>query len=141
MGNNLSVKNVMQTKLISLHPKDRIASAKKIFETTHIHHIPVVVMSKIVGIISLGDLLFYNRMQNTNEDKFLQKSESYLHHVQDIMTLNPICISEHTEVTSAIDLMQQKRINCLPVIRENDLVGILTSYDLITLLKSKLEIE
>src|SRR5215470_12174145 len=50
--------------------------------------------------------------------------------VADIMTSNPLTISASETVGQASDLMSEYRIRQLPVVREHELVGILTDRDM-----------
>jgi len=44
---NITVSEIMSTKVKTLHPKDKIQSAKDIFDQYDIHHIPVAVMGEL----------------------------------------------------------------------------------------------
>jgi len=136
MKENIIVSEVMQTKLITLHPKDTLERVKEIFESHKIHHIPIVVMNKIVGVVSLGDFLFFNKINSSNYDKFLSNNSVFTNTVEEIMTLNPICAHTDHTLNESIKLMLKNRINCLPVLKNERLVGILTTYDLMNLLKN-----
>lgn len=50
--------------------------------------------------------------------------------VADIMTSNPLTISASETVGQADDLMSENRIRQLPVVREHELVGIVTDRDM-----------
>jgi CBS domain-containing protein len=49
--------------------------------------------------------------------------------VREIMKTNPLTVSPGTATLEAMEIMQQNRIGCLPVVDAGRLVGILTSYD------------
>ena len=131
------IKEVMTNNLITLHPKNKISRAKEIFSSHKIHHIPVVINDKVVGIISLGDVL---AKENKTHDHMLQVGEINnisMMTVDEIMTSRPITINSEDKLIDALEIMHVKRINCLPVVSEEKLCGILTSYDIIAyLLKS-----
>ena len=51
--------------------------------------------------------------------------------IKDVMTKNPICISESTSITEAIELMKKNNFSKLPVLDSSKrLVGILTKNDI-----------
>lgn len=131
---NTIIKDVMSVSPITLHPKDKISRAKEIFKSYRIHHIPVAINSKIVGIISLGDML---AKENRTYDHMLEveavKNISMLT-VDEIMTKNPVTKSSSEELHLALKIMNEKRINCIPIEDDGKLVGILTSYDIIEFL-------
>jgi CBS domain-containing protein len=49
--------------------------------------------------------------------------------VRDIMLPEPITVSPSTSSLEAISIMRRNRIGCIPVVDNNHLVGIITSYD------------
>ena len=135
---NITVSEIMSTKVKTLHPKDKIQSAKDIFDQDDIHHIPVAVMGELRGIISLGDLLFLEGMTNNSFDEFLRTKKYEMATVDEIMTPRPYSVDRETLLSEVIDIMLDKRINCLPVKDNGELVGIITNYDLIKFLGTQL---
>lgn len=52
--------------------------------------------------------------------------------VREIMKPNPTSVSSTTPTLEAIEIMRRSGIGCLPVVDDNQLVGIVTSYDFLT---------
>jgi CBS domain-containing protein len=52
--------------------------------------------------------------------------------VREIMKTNPTSVTSTTPTLEAIEIMRRSRIGCLPVVDNNQLVGIVTSYDFLT---------
>ena len=51
--------------------------------------------------------------------------------IRDVMTKNPVCVTESTSVTEAKQIMNSKKINKLPVLNSSKkLVGIITKNDI-----------
>ncbi|MCI9098924.1 MAG: KpsF/GutQ family sugar-phosphate isomerase [Lachnospiraceae bacterium] len=71
---------------------------------------------RIQGVITDGDL----RRQ-------LEKGvDIYSMHVDDVMSRNPIVISQHKLAAEALQIMKKKNVSCLPVVGEkNECVGII----------------
>lgn len=129
--NNLTVDKIMSSKLITLHPKDKLKRAKEIFDQYKIHHLPIEVMGDVRGIISLGDILFLEGVVNSSFDEFI-RSKQYSHMtVDEVMTSNPYCLDVKQKASDALDIMIDKRINAIPVKSEDKLVGIITHRDLL----------
>lgn len=138
---NAIIKEVMSTNLITLHPKNKISRAKEIFGNHEIHHIPVIINDRVVGIISLGDIL---SKENKTHDHMLQievANNISLGTVDEIMTPKPITVDSESSLISALEIMHKLRINCLPVVTQDRLCGILTSYDIIVYLHKSLTYE
>jgi acetoin utilization protein AcuB len=135
----IPLRKVMSSRLITLHPKDRLSRAKDVFDSYKIHHIPIQVMGQLRGIISLGDLLFLESVATNSFDEFIQAKKLELCTVDAIMTPNPITIEVTASVQSAVSLMLTHRINALPVLDDDgQLVGIVTSRDMLKLLNDLL---
>ena len=52
--------------------------------------------------------------------------------VREIMKPNPTSVTSTTPTLEAIEIMRRTGIGCLPVVDDNQLVGIVTSYDFLT---------
>jgi len=57
--------------------------------------------------------------------------------VKDAMTKNPVVCTAETTLRDAVSLMRKNHIGGLPVMEGNELVGILTESDLISLLETE----
>lgn len=136
---DIPIKNIMSTRLKTLHPKEKLSAAKEIFKAYDIHHIPVEVMGEVRGIISLGDLLFLEGVVTNTFDEFIQTKRMELSTVDEIMTTNPICVAAEMMLSEVLDIMTKHRINALPVLDESELVGIITTYDILKYLKNYLK--
>jgi len=125
----------MSKSTITLHPKDKVDIAKTLFEKHDIHHIVIIVMDRIVGILSMGDIFIQVNRPIKHADKYLLHNSVELLDVEEFMTENPITINENKTMKEGLNLMLQNRINALPVESDSKLVGILTTYDIMKYLK------
>ena len=139
MKNVLKVKDVMSTKLITLHPKDNLKRAKEVFAEYNIHHIPICVMHEVRGILSLGDILYLEGMVLDSFDQFLKDKKSQSTAVEDVMTRNPYQSTSESKLSAAIETLLDKRINALPVVDNNEIVGLITTYDILEAFKEILK--
>ena len=77
---------------------------------------------KVVGVVSEFDLL-----KAVREGKALEQVKA-----EDIMSKNPICVSENTPVEEIIDLMMKHNIIRVPVVRNDNLVGVISRCDILS---------
>ena len=77
---------------------------------------------KVVGVVSEFDLLKAIRV-----GKALEQVKA-----EDIMSKNPICVSENTAVDEIIDLMMKHNIIRVPVVRNDNLVGVISRCDILS---------
>jgi len=77
---------------------------------------------KVVGVVSEFDLL-----KAIRNGKALEQVKA-----EDIMSKNPICVSENTPVKEVIDLMMKHNIIRVPVVRNDNLVGVISRCDILS---------
>ena len=126
------VKSIMTTKLITVNPKDKLTVVKEIFDTNKIHHIPVVRYKEIIGIISKSDFLHFLRGFNRNEeDRFVNEARLRVYNAEDIMTTGIAKLTPDDRINVALEIFMENLFHAIPVIENGDLVGILTTLDVI----------
>ena len=118
-----TVGQFMTTDLFTLRPDDLVDLAASVMDWRHIRHVPVEDKEgRLVGLITHRALLrLLNRGSQTQNTNPLT--------VREIMKTDPVTVSSTTPTLEALELMRYHRVGCLPVVDENRLVGILTSYD------------
>jgi CBS domain-containing protein len=75
----------------------------------------------LVGLISSRELL-----QILANDKLKNKAQIA---VRDVMKTDIATISPETDSLEALKIMREKGIGCLPVVKNNKLIGIITAHD------------
>ena len=136
------VGNVMRTELVTVPPETTLLSAQNLLEKKRINHLLVVDgEGELLGIVSDRDL----KKSWASSATTLSKNElMYLLDqvtVFSIMTKKTIAITPGTTIERAALLMNQNRINALPVLDGKTLVGIITSSDVITILLEAIGID
>ena len=112
------VKHNMNTKMLLVDEKDSLELVSNIMKWKNIHHIPVINKKKeLTGLLTWTDLIKLG-----NKDLHLC--------VRDVMTKKLITTSQEAPLEEAKKLMKKHNINCLPVVRKKELLGILTSSDI-----------
>jgi acetoin utilization protein AcuB len=127
------VRDIMQSKLITVDPKTTLPQAMRLAAERRIRHLPVVQDGNLVGIVSDRDL----KQAMASPATSLEAHElNYLLHrltVAEIMTRTVITIGPMTPVEEAARLMVQEKISALPVTEAGQLIGILTETDVLDL--------
>ena len=132
------VSELMTKKLITVNPEDKLRVVKEIFDSNNIHHIPVVRYRKIVGIISKADLLYYLKgMGNSGYKDALNEERLQLATAEDIMTTGLGKLEPTDRIDVALDVFLKNIFHALPVVENDELVGIITTHDIITALAEK----
>lgn len=129
------VGRVMHKELVTVPPDTSLVKAKDIIAEKRIAHLLVVDKEgKLIGIVSDRDLKRSWASPATtlsvHELNYLLKQLT----VEMIMVKKTITIGPGTTIERAARIMQENRISALPVIEKEDLVGIITTTDVMDVL-------
>lgn len=121
----------MTSAPVTVEPTTTLLNAALTMRSNSIRHLLVVDGLKLVGLISDRDIqrCAPSRLIPVTEEIYNAVFES--NSVDRIMTRDPACISPDAPLADAIALMQQSRCGCLPIVEQDELVGILTRGDLL----------
>ena len=129
----LLVEEFMTTDLFTVQKDDIIELVANLIEWRRIRYVPVEDDSKhLVGLITMR-MVFreYNSIVHDNG----KQSAS----VDEVMIRNPITIHPEASILEAVEIMDQQKIGCLPVVKNNRLVGIITEQNYMTITKRLLK--
>jgi CBS domain-containing protein len=122
----------MSTDLFTVRPDDIVDFAATLMDWRHVRHVPVEDnKGRLVGLVSHRALL--RLVANGLVGKGTRVT------VDEIMNRSPETVSPETSTVEAIRIMREKKISCLPVLRKDKLVGIVTEHDLIRVASYVLE--
>ncbi|AGK56808.1 hypothetical protein HYPDE_25618 [Hyphomicrobium denitrificans 1NES1] len=136
--------DIMTTGVVSTTPECPLSEVLQVMLERHISGLPVVNASgKLVGVITEGDCL--RRVETgteikrplwrqlfTGPEKLAQEYiRAHGRKVSEVMTADPITITEDTDVSEIIHLMEKSRIKRLPVMRGDAVVGIVSRANVI----------
>ncbi len=126
------IKNIMTRDVVTLPLNASIAEAAEVFKNQRIHHIPIVDGKKLVGIVSKSDYLFFRRgfLDNT-EDQRLEQIRMNNYEVSYIMTKGLAKMEPDQKINVAIEIFKKNIFHAIPVIENETIVGIVTTYDII----------
>lgn len=135
MDINAPITSIMSVNILTVEPGDKLVKVKEIFNSKHIHHVPVVDNGELVGIIAQSDLKhFYRGMQKSDYDRMLENSRLNNYTAGDIMTTGLSTLSSDHRIAAAIELFKQNRYHAIPIVDDDKLVGMVTSFDIISAL-------
>jgi len=122
----------MTRDLFTVRPDDIVDFAATLMDWRHIRHVPVEDdLGLLVGLVSHRDLLRLVAQGRMGKEHRVT--------VDEIMNPNPITVHPDTPTIEAIQIMRKEGLSCLPVTRDNKLVGIVSEHDLIIVASHLLE--
>lgn len=155
----LKVREVMNTHVITITPDEPIRRAAQLLKKHRISGLPVVEDGRLVGMVTETDILKLLKTSHPGGDLWLPSPfeiievplreligwEELKHSLEDIggrpvrtiMTTELHTITPDETIEDASEKMVRHRINRLPVLENNKLVGIVARADIIKALSSE----
>jgi CBS domain-containing protein len=122
----------MTQDLFTVRPDDIVDFAATLMDWRHVRHVPVENdTGKLVGLVSHRALLRLVSQGRVGPDHRVTVAE--------IMNRKPVTVHPDTRTVDAIRIMREQKLACLPVTRDNKLIGIVTEHDLIVVASRLLE--
>jgi acetoin utilization protein AcuB len=129
----MKISEIMSTDVMTVTMDNTVEEIRALFEQNDCHHILIVSDSNmLLGIISDRDVLRSlcpdadSSMANNHASKTLQRK------AHQIMTRDVVTIRSGNDIEDAAQIMLEKKISCLPVVDEGDVMeGIVTKTDLL----------
>ena len=123
---------IMTAPVITLKKHDSLEKAELLFKKHHIRHIPVVTGNAVVGMLSYTDLLRLSFADVTdNEDADVDAMVYNMFTIKQVMKQNIITVTSSHSIKEVAEILASKEFHALPVVDNNQLVGIVTTTDLI----------
>lgn len=120
---SLIVEEFMTTDLFTVQKDDIIEFVANLIDWRRIRYVPVEDDKKhLVGLVTMR-MIFNAYSKSVNQDEDVAES------VKDIMLKNPITIHPEASIMEAMEIMDSQKIGCLPVVKNNKLVGIITELN------------
>lgn len=106
----------MSARVVTVGPQESIDTARRMLERHGVRQLPVVHDGLLVGIVT---------------DRDLRSAAPEDERVETVMTRDPIAINPGQSVDEAAREMRRAKVNALPVLDGEELVGILTTSDIL----------
>jgi acetoin utilization protein AcuB len=126
---SLTVGHVMTRNPVTLGPEDNLVRATEVMRLHGIRRIPVLVADAVVGLLVEGDL---KRAQPSplqgsaaDYDRLMEQTP-----IAQIMIRDPLTVSDDLPLLEAARILHTTKYGALPVLRGEQLVGMLTDTDL-----------
>lgn len=146
----MKAKDVMTTPVVTIAPSASVRELAELLRDRRISGVPIVSDGAVVGMVSEGDLLhrheigtdrskrsWWERLRNRTGAEYVR---SHARRAADIMSRPVFCVTEDTPIAEIVSLFEKNKIRRVPVIRDRQLVGMVSRADLVSaLLKARRE--
>ncbi len=125
------VKDQMTPNPICGHPDMPVVEAQRLMQEHSFRHLPILDDDKkLVGLITIRSLMNAVPSDVSKFSPFVVNYVLSKVKARNVMVKNVVTIGEDTPFEEAARIMADKRIGCLPVMRGEELVGIISDNDL-----------
>lgn len=128
---NIQVADWMSEGVLAVEVFDSIAVARQVMAKHRVNQLPVLDNDNLIGIVTDRDIrdayptsMMINRTEEI--DKFAEKIT-----VEEVMTRDIFVVRPETPLDKAVSLLRKHRIGSLPVVKNKQLVGIVTRSDIL----------
>ena len=129
---SLKVEEFMETDLFTVQKDDLVELVAEMMDWRRIRYMPVEnSKGELSGLITSRLLLRYFN----DPEKEAKKPSS----VKSILIEDPLTVSPETTIVKAMRTMREHKIGCLPVVKDKELIGIITEMDFLRIAGSLIE--
>ena len=124
----LLVEEIMVTDVYTVQPDDILELVAEMMDWNRIRYLPVEnEQGELEGLITSRILLRYFSKKHLENER--RKPVS----VRSLMIANPITAQPEQSIMEVLDIMRNRQIGCLPVVKNRRLVGIITQSDFVSI--------
>lgn len=135
MKEGTPISAIMTTNVVTVEVTDPLERAEQYFKKKHIRHIPVLEKGRIAGMLSYNDLLRISFADSYSlADDFTSDSVYDMFSIEQVMVRNLTCVEPNMTVRQVSKIFAEKEFHALPVLENDQLVGIITTTDVINFL-------
>ena len=135
---NVKVKKVsdlMPRNILVGHVTNSFTHTLRIFSAMSFHHLPIVnAKHEVIGIVSSNDMLEALTLKLPMLKQSDEETLNLMFDIRELMTIDPQVISSGASIGEALSIFSKHQIHALPVIDKNELVGIITTNDVLAAL-------
>ena len=148
----LTAREIMTEEVVTVTPDTSVEDAAKLMSENNVSGLPVAEEGKLLGVVSEKDLIMKNKRLNSpgyinildgiifleSPRKFEEQLRKFVaSKVGDLMTEEVITISPETSLEEIATLMVEEDVNRLPVIEDDEMIGIVTRGDVVRKMSEK----
>jgi CBS domain-containing protein len=122
----MQIAHWMTRSPLTVLPHEKLARAMALMESNHCRRLPVMENGAMIGILTERDIRAHSGYLDSTQ-------------VDAAMTSDPVSITPQTSVEDAARLMLEHKIGGLPIVGNGELVGIISTSDILRAFLSVLQ--
>jgi len=132
MKKNTSITEIMTTNFKTVGANELLNVAEDILFSNQFKHLPVIKNGKLVGIISKTDIKRMSFADEFGTSEFEADQEVFkMLTVSQVMINKPFTLNIEATIKDVAVILSQKEFRSIPIMDKEEVVGIVTTKDLI----------
>ena len=137
---NEPISALMTPEVYTIDLLEPLANAQTLMQQHKIRHLPVLKKGKLVGILSMTDLMRLSFSDNFGDlESDADVAIFRMLGIRHVMKSNPETISPAHTVREVAEILAHREFHALPVVENGEVVGMITTTDLIRYFLSQME--
>ena len=145
----MKARDIMTTRIVSVRPTTPVREVAALMIDKHVSGVPVLSADgKLQGVVSQSDLLHRHELGTDIKRKWwlrafadsdrlaTEYAKSHGLTAADIMTRHVVAVQDDAEVSDVASILDRNKIKRVMVLRNGELVGLISRTDLVNALKS-----
>jgi len=129
----MPVSKIMTTEILSVNITQSLREVDAIIKDQHIRHVPVVSGDKVIGMLSKTDLQKISFVNTIDGDGLTTAMYENLS-IDQVMTKDITTVNQDDTILDVATILSKNEFHALPVTDGENLVGIVTTTDLVKFL-------
>jgi len=138
----MKAKDIMDRNVVTIRETATLRELNEVLQRHRIEAVPVInEENKVIGIVTLGDLIrailpsyaeLHENSLYLHDFEYLEERVHHIEHIQvrEIMSHGLISVTEDTPILKIGSIFLLKGIERIPVLRDGELVGMVSRADL-----------
>ncbi len=131
MKKRTHVSQIMTTEMITVSINEDLRKVKELMKKNHIRHLPVVSGQELLGIISQTDLMRLSFGNLFDGQEQADEAIFDMLKIEQVMVKHPKTIGAEDTIKEVAEYLTTVEFHALPVVEGKNLVGIVTTTDVI----------
>ncbi|MBK7937195.1 MAG: CBS domain-containing protein [Lewinellaceae bacterium] len=129
---NETISALMSTNVVTVNVHDHIEKAQTLMQVHKIRHLPVLHKGKLVGMLSLTDLMRLSFSDNFGDMEAEADIAIFeMLGIRHVMKSKPETITPAHTIREVAEILAHREFHALPVVENEQVVGMVTTTDLI----------
>jgi CBS domain-containing protein len=134
----MRVGDFMSRQVVTIDVSEHLDVAAEMMRLRRLRHLPVTSRGRLVGILTQHDLLHASSSSVSTLRPDAERGRMAQVAVADVMVADVLTIEPSAPVRLAAETMLLKKIGCLPVLDQGEIVGLISETDCMRLLTALL---